>query len=180
MSDLKMASRKRKGDPLSEQQCVPVLASVGAGGFLSEPLVYSQHAYALGQVPANKQLFLMHSSASSSSGSLLDESSRGEFSAGDTLSELDYSVDGSRRKQRHETSLGQLTKKFVSLLSQAQDGVSDLHRHFLAAAFLRFSLPLSCDLHGSPPDELHPPTPLTSSPPLHRFSVIFVISRLFP
>ena len=132
--------RKRKAELLSEQQCMPTtVLTASGGGFLSDPLVFSHHHLNHhGYVPPTKLFLQMHhhnhsaTSTSCSSGSLLDESSRGEFSTGDACSELDFASDANsstaagRRKQRHETSLGQLTKKFVALLNQAEDGVSFL------------------------------------------------------
>lgn len=125
MSDCKpvIVSRKRKAEPLAEQQSQLLGGSLLAAtspALLTDALTYARHF-----APPAKRLLPAHSSASSSCGSLLDDSSRGEFSNGDACSELDFGSDAaSRRRQRHETSLGQLTKKFVALLDQATDGVS--------------------------------------------------------
>ena len=71
------------------------------------------------------KLLILNSNTNSSSGSGVDESSRSEFGVSiDNLSDVGLTpANGSQRKQRHETSLGQLTKKFVGLL-QDKHGVS--------------------------------------------------------
>lgn len=76
------------------------------------------------------KLLIINSNTNSSSGSVVDESSRTEFSSIDNLSDVvnlnnsnSTFTNNSQRKQRHETSLGQLTKKFVGLLQDKQ-GVS--------------------------------------------------------
>jgi hypothetical protein len=138
MADCKpvVISRKRRAEPLAEQQSqlltnagqCGALLSVTAPTLLSDALAYARHF-----PPPAKRLLPAHSSASSSCGSLLDDnSSRGEFSTNGDANclELDFGSDAaSRRRQRHETSLGQLTKKFVALLDQATDGVSITRTH---------------------------------------------------
>lgn len=70
------------------------------------------------------KLLILNSNTNSSSGSGVDESSRSEFGVSiDNLSDMVVHANGCQRKQRHETSLGQLTKKFVGLLQDKQ-GVS--------------------------------------------------------
>jgi len=65
-------------------------------------------------VVPNKLVILNSNTNSSSGGSIVDESSRSEY---DNMSELSLTNNNcQQRKQRHETSLGQLTKKFVGLL----------------------------------------------------------------
>lgn len=73
------------------------------------------------------KLLILNSNTNSSSGSGVDESSRSEFGASmDNLTEMvSITNNNLQRKQRHETSLGQLTKKFVGLLQDKQ-GVSVL------------------------------------------------------
>lgn len=76
--------------------------------------------------PVPNKLLILNSNTNSSSGSGVDESSRSEFGVSiDNLSDMVglTSANGCQRKQRHETSLGQLTKKFVGLLQDKQ-GVS--------------------------------------------------------
>lgn len=76
--------------------------------------------------PAPNKLLILNSNTNSSSGSGVDESSRSEFGVSiDNLSDVVglTNANGCQRKQRHETSLGQLTKKFVGLLKDKQ-GVS--------------------------------------------------------
>ena len=76
------------------------------------------------------KLLILNSNTNSSSGSGVDESSRSEFGVSiDNLSDMVVHGNGCQRKQRHETSLGQLTKKFVGLLQDKQ-GVSVLFRFF--------------------------------------------------
>lgn len=72
------------------------------------------------------KLLILNSNTNSSSGSGVDESSRSEFGVSiDNLSDVVglTHANSCPRKQRHETSLGQLTKKFVGLLQDKQ-GVS--------------------------------------------------------
>jgi len=76
----------------------------------------------------NKLLILNSSTNSSSCGSMADESSMSEFGASiDNITEVNVNLQNNnnnsqqqQRKQRHETSLGQLTKKFVGLLQDKQ------------------------------------------------------------
>ncbi|KAK4337023.1 hypothetical protein RND71_043999 [Anisodus tanguticus] len=83
-------------------------------------IVYSgQNIYNVEHSVPNK-LFILNSNTNSSSGSVVDESSRSEFASIDNLSEVVGLTNNCQRKQRHETSLGQLTKKFVGLLQTKQ------------------------------------------------------------
>lgn len=73
------------------------------------------------------KLLILNSNTNSSGGSITDESSRSEFGSSiDNITEVVSLTNSCQRKQRHETSLGQLTKKFVGLLQDKQ-GVSRFH-----------------------------------------------------
>jgi len=84
-------------------------------------LIYSgQNLFQMETHVVPNKLLILNSNTNSSSGSIVDESSRSEFASIDNLSEVNNISNNCQRKQRHETSLGQLTKKFVNLLQDKQ------------------------------------------------------------